>query len=85
MLKRAVTGALRFYQKSISPLTPPVCRFTPSCSEYVVQAVEGHGALRGGWLGLKRIARCRPWGGSGYDPVPRLPKAKADPRREAPR
>ncbi len=86
MLQRAVTGLLRFYQGSISPLTPPACRFTPTCSEYVLRAVEGHGTLKGGWLGLKRIARCRPWGGSGYDPVPHPPLVKKDatPRSQCP-
>lgn len=86
MLQRAVTGLLRFYQGSISPLTPPACRFTPTCSEYVLRAVEGHGTLKGGWLGLKRIARCRPWGGSGYDPVPHPPLVKkaATPRSRRP-
>ena len=86
MLQRAVTGLLRFYQGSISPLTPPACRFTPTCSEYVLRAVEGHGTLKGGWLGLKRIARCRPWGGSGYDPVPHPPLVKkgATPRSGCP-
>ena len=59
-----------FYQRCISPLTPPSCRFTPTCSEYAVEAIKKYGPLRGGWLALKRLARCHPWGGSGYDPVP---------------
>ncbi len=61
---------IRFYQKCISPLTPPSCRFTPTCSQYAVQALRRHGPLKGLWLALKRILRCHPWGGSGYDPVP---------------
>ncbi|MGM9760395.1 MAG: membrane protein insertion efficiency factor YidD [Parabacteroides sp.] len=59
-----------FYKYFISPLTPPSCRFTPTCSEYAVQAVRKYGPFRGGWLTLKRLLRCHPWGGSGYDPVP---------------
>lgn len=69
-----VAGALillvRFYQLAISPLTPPSCRFVPTCSQYAVEAIRVHGPLRGSWLALKRILRCNPWGGSGYDPVP---------------
>ena len=59
-----------FYKYCISPLPPPSCRFTPTCSEYAVEAIKKYGPLRGGWLALKRLARCHPWGGSGYDPVP---------------
>lgn len=70
MLRSALIALLRFYQRAVSPLTPPACRFTPSCSEYALQAVEEHGTLRGAWLGAKRVVRCRPWGGSGWDPVP---------------
>lgn len=61
---------IRFYQLSISPLKPPSCRFVPTCSEYGLEAIRKHGAIKGGWLTLKRISRCHPWGGSGYDPVP---------------
>lgn len=61
---------IRFYQRFISPLTPPACRFTPTCSQYAVEAIRKYGPLKGGWLALKRICRCHPWGGSGYDPVP---------------
>ncbi len=61
---------IRFYQKFISPLFPAVCRFTPTCSQYAVEAIRKHGPLRGVWLAVKRILRCNPWGGSGYDPVP---------------
>lgn len=61
---------IRFYQRCISPLTPPACRFTPTCSQYTLEAIQKYGAWRGTWLGIKRICRCHPWGGSGYDPVP---------------
>ncbi|MDD5813110.1 MAG: membrane protein insertion efficiency factor YidD [Bacteroidales bacterium] len=54
----------------MSPYTPASCRFTPTCSEYMRQAIIKHGPLRGLWLGIKRLMRCHPWGGSGYDPVP---------------
>jgi putative membrane protein insertion efficiency factor len=61
---------IRFYQTSISPLTPPSCRFTPSCSEYARQAIIKHGPFKGLYLAIWRILRCNPWGGSGYYPVP---------------
>ena len=61
---------IRFYQTSISPLTPPSCRFTPSCSEYARQVIIKHGPFKGLYLAIWRILRCNPWGGSGYDPVP---------------
>ena len=61
---------IRFYQRYISPLTPPACRFTPTCSQYTLEAIQKYGAVKGTWLGIKRICRCHPWGGSGYDPVP---------------
>lgn len=63
-------GLVRFYQLCISPLTPPACRFTPTCSQYALEALRKYGPLKGGWLTLRRLARCHPWGGSGYDPVP---------------
>ncbi len=71
MLGRVLIGVIRFYQTAISPLSPPSCRYTPSCSAYAREAIEVHGAGRGGWLALKRILRCHPWGGFGHDPVPR--------------
>ena len=61
---------IRFYRKFISPLTPPSCRFTPTCSEYAIQAITKHGPFKGTWLAVKRVLRCHPWGSSGYDPVP---------------
>lgn len=62
--------AVRVYQWCISPLLPRVCRFTPTCSAYAIEALQKHGVIRGLWLAAKRIARCNPWGGEGYDPVP---------------
>ncbi len=61
---------VRFYQAAISPHLPAACRYTPSCSQYALEALRKHGALKGSYLTLKRILRCHPWGGSGYDPVP---------------
>lgn len=61
---------IRFYQGAISPMFPASCRFTPTCSNYAAQAIRRHGPFKGSWLALRRILRCHPWGGSGYDPVP---------------
>lgn len=61
---------IKFYQLCISPFTPPSCRYTPTCSQYALEALRKHGLFKGGWLALRRILRCHPWGGSGYDPVP---------------
>ncbi|MEQ9424458.1 MAG: membrane protein insertion efficiency factor YidD [Cyclobacteriaceae bacterium] len=59
-----------FYKYSISPLIPPSCRYAPTCSTYAVEAILKHGIFKGTWLGIKRISKCHPWGGQGYDPVP---------------
>jgi hypothetical protein len=61
---------IRFYQMFISPGLPPSCRFTPSCSQFTLDAVRRHGALKGAWLGARRLGRCHPWHPGGYDPVP---------------
>jgi len=63
-------GLIRGYQLVVSPILGPRCRHLPSCSEYTSEAIAVHGPVRGGWLGLRRILRCNPWGTSGYDPVP---------------
>ncbi|HWI25811.1 MAG TPA: membrane protein insertion efficiency factor YidD [Stellaceae bacterium] len=70
VLTAVLRGLIRAYQLLISPLLPPSCRYLPSCSSYAAEAIEIHGALRGSWLALRRLLRCHPWGGSGYDPVP---------------
>lgn len=63
-------GLVRAYQWLVSPWLGPRCRFEPSCSQYMITAIERFGAFRGGWLGCRRILRCHPWGATGYDPVP---------------
>jgi len=65
---------IRFYQRFISPLAPSTCRYTPTCSYYAVEALQKHGLIKGGWLAIKRIGSCHPWGGDGYDPVPEKEK-----------
>lgn len=70
LFSKILIAPVRFYQRCISPLTPPACRYTPTCSQYMIEAIEKHGPLRGLYLGVRRILRCAPWGGSGYDPVP---------------
>jgi len=70
ILSKIMIGVIRFYQYAISPYLPPSCRYTPSCSAYGIEALKKHGPFKGGWLTIKRIASCNPWGGSGYDPVP---------------
>lgn len=69
-MKKIFILMIRFYQGAISPHFPPACRYTPTCSQYAVEAITKYGVLKGGWLSLKRIGRCHPWGGHGYDPVP---------------
>jgi len=65
---------VRFYQGAISPFTPAACRFEPTCSSYMIQALQIHGFFYGGYLGIKRILSCHPWGRKGYDPVPSSPQ-----------
>ena len=70
MLRKVMLGTIRFYRKWISPLTPPSCRYYPTCSAYGLEAVEKYGAAKGAWLTLRRILRCHPFAAGGYDPVP---------------
>ena len=70
LLSRVLILPIKFYQQSISPMFPPACRYTPTCSQYAVEAITVHGPLKGLWLAIRRILRCHPWGGHGYDPVP---------------
>ncbi|MDE2662772.1 MAG: membrane protein insertion efficiency factor YidD [Gemmatimonadota bacterium] len=69
-MRRMIIGAIRGYQLVVSPWLPPACRYEPSCSEYALTAVRRFGAARGGWLGVRRLLRCHPFGSCGYDPVP---------------
>jgi putative membrane protein insertion efficiency factor len=69
-LKRILILIARLWQLGPSRILPPSCRFMPSCSQYAIEALERHGAIKGGWLATKRILRCHPWGGHGHDPVP---------------
>ncbi|HAX72294.1 MAG TPA: membrane protein insertion efficiency factor YidD [Firmicutes bacterium] len=69
-MKKILLSLIQFYQRYISPLSPPRCRYFPTCSTYAKEAIELHGPYKGGYLALKRILRCNPWGGFGYDPVP---------------
>lgn len=70
MLARILIALVRFYQSAISPWFPASCRYHPTCSAYAADAIRRHGSLRGVYLSVRRVARCHPWGGYGYDPVP---------------
>lgn len=65
-----LVAPIRFYRRFISPMLPPACRYTPTCSQYAIEALQKHGPLKGLYLAVRRLLRCHPWGGSGYDPVP---------------
>lgn len=69
-MSRLIMFFIKFYQWVISPMLGPRCRFTPTCSQYALEAVDRYGAWKGLWLTIRRLGRCHPWGGSGYDPVP---------------
>ncbi|MBL7923324.1 MAG: membrane protein insertion efficiency factor YidD [Bacteroidia bacterium] len=70
LLSKTLLALISFYKHAISPHIGPACRYTPTCSEYGAAAIRKHGPFKGGWLALKRILSCNPWGGHGYDPVP---------------
>lgn len=70
ILGKLFIALIRLYQVAISPYLPPSCRYSPSCSVYGIEAIKIHGPFKGGWLTIKRVVSCNPWGGSGYDPVP---------------
>lgn len=72
---------VRFYQAAISPYTPSSCRYSPTCSSYSLEALKKHGVFKGGWLAVKRIGSCHPWGGRGYDPVPEKEEKPPNPKR----
>ena len=76
---RGLLGLLWVYQRFISPLTPPTCKYYPSCSSYAVLAIRRHGALRGSWLAVRRLGRCHPWAAGGVDDVPPAPETSAHP------
>lgn len=80
LLRQILVLPIRAYQVAISPLLPPTCRYHPTCSAYAIEALTRHGPLRGGWLTLRRLLRCHPWGGSGYDPVPAATSAPTQDR-----
>lgn len=77
LLKTIVIFPIKVYKKVISPLLPTACRYEPTCSQYMIGAIEEWGVIRGVWMGLGRIGRCNPWGGFGPDPVPKNPKNQA--------
>lgn len=75
-MKRVLLAMLRFYKRSISPLLPPACKYTPTCSEYAMEAIQKHGVIKGVGLAIWRILRCNPFAKGGYDPVPEPKKHK---------
>jgi len=77
MIRRGLLGAIRFYSRAISPALPARCRFYPTCSAYAAQAIERHGAARGGWLALRRLLKCAPWHPGGVDLVPGTERSPA--------
>ena len=83
-MRRVVIALLRGYQFAISPMFGPTCRFYPSCSSYAIQSVQRHGTLRGGWLAVRRLARCHPWNPGGVDHVPPVRDKSSGSRPDAP-
>ena len=83
MLTHLLLAPVYFYRYAISPLLPPSCRYTPTCSQYTIDALKKHGPFKGTYLSAKRILSCNPWGGSGYDPVPEPSPKKQQDKPEA--
>jgi putative membrane protein insertion efficiency factor len=81
MIKALLIAMVRVYRRVLSPLLPPACRFTPTCSTYAIEALSRHGAWRGTWLSVRRLCRCHPFGGHGYDPVPPPPSGSREASR----
>jgi hypothetical protein len=79
-LALALKGLVHLYRWTLSPFIGHGCRFRPTCSEYAIEAINRHGGLKGGWLAVRRLARCHPWGGAGFDPVPGSAMPRADDR-----
>ena len=79
-MKRICISMIRFYQKHISPALPPCCRYVPTCSQYAIEAIEKRGVFVGIFLAVRRLLRCHPWGGSGFDPVPERRRKKIPPK-----
>ncbi len=79
-MKRICISLIRFYQKHISPALPSCCRYMPTCSQYAIEAIEKRGVFVGIFLAVKRLLRCHPWGGSGFDPVPERRRKKIPPK-----
>lgn len=90
LITRLIRLGIRFYQRVLNPMLKVIggpgasCRYAPTCSHYFLEAVESHGPARGSWLGIRRIFRCHPWGGSGYDPVPPTGDPGGKPARRPP-
>lgn len=82
-MRYVLIALVRAYQGLLSPYLPPSCRYTPTCSQYAIEALRKHGTWRGLWLALRRISRCHPWGGAGYDPVPEPTKESVAPAAPA--
>jgi putative membrane protein insertion efficiency factor len=80
-MARLLVAVVRLYQLLLSPVLTPNCRYLPTCSSYAIEALRTHGALLGSWLAVRRVLRCHPWGGHGYDPVPPPQAAPAADRR----
>jgi putative membrane protein insertion efficiency factor len=81
MIKALLIAMVRVYRRVLSPILPPACRFTPTCSTYAIEALSRHGAWRGTWLSVRRLCRCHPFGGHGYDPVPPPPSGSREASR----